>query len=179
MLNYMLIHKYVIVGDHAVGKSSIAQKFVHNYCRTEPTIGVDFFARQLDHYKIHIWDTAGLEQYRSITQSYFRGANAVLIVATSSDTLNEWYQQAITMAPPNAKIFIIRNKIDRELNNSVERWAIDNKLPFFETTIKDYRTIENLFRSTAKELEKDLPMELVKLETPVERWWEIKKCIII
>lgn len=174
----MLI-KYVLVGDHDVGKSSIAQKFVRHYVKTEPTIGVDFLARQLDHHKIQIWDTAGLEQYRSITQSYFRGVNVVLIVATSTDTLNDWYQTAIKLAPPTAKICIVRNKADLGPNNAIERWAIEHNVPFFETSVNDYKTIEYVFRTTVAELVKDLPMDLVKLEMPQPRWWEINKCTII
>ena len=48
------------------------------------TIGVDFKIKTIivdgKTIKLQIWDTAGQERFRSITSSYYRGANCVLAV---------------------------------------------------------------------------------------------------
>ena len=45
--------------------------------------------------QLQIWDTAGQEKFRSITQSYYRAANALILVydtcsQSTFDTLSQW-----------------------------------------------------------------------------------------
>ena len=76
----------VIVGDVAVGKSCLLLQFLE---RTfvpdhDVTLGVEFgtkaFMLNGQQVKLHIWDTAGLETFRSITRSYYRGAAGAVLV---------------------------------------------------------------------------------------------------
>lgn len=85
--NHLSILKYVIVGDSAVGKSSILIRLTDDrFTATEPTLGVEFGSRILavgsegKRVKVQCWDTAGTESFRSITRSYFRGAAGALLV---------------------------------------------------------------------------------------------------
>ena len=74
-MNYVV--KIGLVGDYAVGKSSLMNTFVkgEEQSRNDTTIGVDFNHKILKYenhtFKLHIWDTAGQEKFRSI-YSYFR-----------------------------------------------------------------------------------------------------------
>jgi len=48
--------------------------------------------------QLQIWDTAGQERFRSITQSYYRSANALILVydiccEPSFDSLPQWLQE--------------------------------------------------------------------------------------
>lgn len=111
--------KYVIVGEVAVGKSSIldvlsGESFITN---REPTVGIEFFMLRgvgdpvkplaallpeahdpqvhPTHYKLQVWDCAGQIRFRSIVKSYFRGAHVVLVVfdvmdRNSFETVKEW-----------------------------------------------------------------------------------------
>jgi Ras-related protein Rab-2A/Rab family protein len=93
--------KYVIVGDSAVGKSSLLVRLTDDrFSATEPTLGVEFGSRVLtvgeegkrvkvqcelpiSRVRVQLmigWDTAGTESFRSITRSYFRGAAGALLV---------------------------------------------------------------------------------------------------
>ncbi|CAF5100812.1 unnamed protein product [Rotaria magnacalcarata] len=73
--NYLL--KLVIIGDSAVGKSSLLSRYANNTFNESfiPTIGIDFACRtiQVDGKttKISFWDTAGQEQFRTITSNFF------------------------------------------------------------------------------------------------------------
>ncbi|XP_076353660.1 uncharacterized protein LOC143248799 [Tachypleus tridentatus] len=79
-------YKVVFVGDVAVGKSSLIIRlskgiFVENLTST---LGVDFFMKHLRvdgrNIAVELWDTAGQERFRSITQSYFRKADGIVLV---------------------------------------------------------------------------------------------------
>ena len=71
--------KMVVVGNGAVGKSSMIQR----YCKGiftkdyEKTIGVDFLERQIqvndEDVRLMLWDTAGQEEFDAITKAYYRG----------------------------------------------------------------------------------------------------------
>ena len=76
--NYDYLAKIIVVGNPNVGKSSVSsvlsdQGFDYEY---NMTIGVDFFAvrRNVNNirWKMHLWDTAGQESFKSITRSYYR-----------------------------------------------------------------------------------------------------------
>jgi small GTP-binding protein len=47
------------------------------------TIGVDFKAKTLEldgkRVKLQIWDTAGQERYRTITETYYKGASGIIL----------------------------------------------------------------------------------------------------
>jgi len=98
--------KLLLIGDAGVGKSSILLQFTeHTFDdNQESTIGVDFKVRKVDiggkKVKMTIWDTgfgfvgcyqnvdlyipsffflvAGQERFRTITASYYRGAQGII-----------------------------------------------------------------------------------------------------
>ncbi|CAE6463303.1 unnamed protein product [Rhizoctonia solani] len=87
-LNWDYVLKFVIIGDAAVGKSSLLvrltdQKFLS---KPDPTLGVEFGSKLISlsdegkTVKLQCWDTAGTESFRSITRSYYRGAAGALLV---------------------------------------------------------------------------------------------------
>ena len=66
------------------------------------TIGIDFKIKniQLDgkRIKLQIWDTAGQERFRTITTSYFRGAQGIILVYDVTDrqtlaSIRNWVAQ--------------------------------------------------------------------------------------
>src|SRR5687767_1706135 len=86
MERYDYLVKLIIIGDSGVGKSTIMSMycddtFMENYVST---IGVDFKVKIIDVNdkiaKVQIWDTAGQERFKSITRSYYKDANGVLLV---------------------------------------------------------------------------------------------------
>lgn len=78
--------KVVVSGDVAVGKTCLVNRFGHNmYSSTyQTTIGVDFDIQRFNilgqPYLLQIWDTAGLERFKCITNSYYRGCQVALLV---------------------------------------------------------------------------------------------------
>lgn len=78
--------KLVILGDSAVGKTNILLRFSSSEYKTThlPTIGVDFKVKNLTvdgkKLKLQLWDTAGQERFKTITQTYYRGASGIILV---------------------------------------------------------------------------------------------------
>ena len=80
--------KVLVIGDSGVGKSSIITRiknnefFDQNY--SVPTIGIDYktvrYMINDNPVKIGIWDCAGQDRFRSVVSSYYRNANAIVIV---------------------------------------------------------------------------------------------------
>lgn len=120
--------KFIVVGNSAVGKTSLIQVMTHqNIIETTTTIGVDYASLVVDYpqdsptrqVKCQIWDTAGQEMYRSISLSYFRNAAAVIIVfdvtqAKSFQDVHYWIERVREKCDPNTPFILIGNKCDLE-----------------------------------------------------------------
>lgn len=87
--------KLVVSGDVAVGKTCLVNRFGHDLYTSpyQTTIGIDFDIQRFNilgqPYVVQIWDTAGLEKFRCITNSYYRGCQVALLVfdVTNMSTL--------------------------------------------------------------------------------------------
>ncbi|KAF0292160.1 Ras-related protein Rab-23 [Amphibalanus amphitrite] len=83
--------KVVIVGNGAVGKSSMIQRYCRGTFTKEykKTIGVDFLERMIEVYddpvRLMLWDTAGQEEFDAITKAYYRGAQACVLTFSTVD----------------------------------------------------------------------------------------------
>ena len=81
----------VIIGDTAVGKTNILLRYVNEeYKMTHiTTIGVDFKIKTIPidgiKIKMQIWDTAGQERFKTITETYHKGAAGVVLVYAVND----------------------------------------------------------------------------------------------
>ena len=83
--------KVVIVGNGAVGKSSMIQRYCKGIFTKDykKTIGVDFLERQIDvdgeDVRLMLWDTAGQEEFDAITKAYYRGAQSCVVAFSLTD----------------------------------------------------------------------------------------------
>ncbi|RKO96561.1 hypothetical protein CAUPRSCDRAFT_635, partial [Caulochytrium protostelioides] len=77
--------KLVLLGEAAVGKSSLVLRFVNNEFQEnkEPTIGAAFLTQRCKLedkiIKFEIWDTAGQERFHSLAPMYYRNAQAAIV----------------------------------------------------------------------------------------------------
>lgn len=82
---YDFMIRLIMVGDSEVGKTSLITRFTDEVFKAEhiATIGIDFRVKTLvidgKNVKLQIWDTAGQERFRTITQSYYKGAQGVVL----------------------------------------------------------------------------------------------------
>ena len=78
--------KIVLLGNPSVGKSSIMLRFVAERFKTsgESTIGGTFMSKTIQmggkSIKFNIWDTAGQERFSNLVTTYYRDAEAAILV---------------------------------------------------------------------------------------------------
>ncbi|KAI9806237.1 MAG: Vacuolar protein sorting-associated protein 21 [Sarcosagium campestre] len=115
--------KLVLLGEAAVGKSSLVLRFVNDDFQEnkEPTIGAAFLTQKCSlpsrTIKFEIWDTAGQERFASLAPMYYRNAQSALVVydltkPTSLTKAKHWVAELQRQASPGIVIALVGNKLD-------------------------------------------------------------------
>ena len=131
-LEYDYLIKVVLIGDAAVGKSSLLLKYIDDIFEDTYvcTIGVDFKIKSLQlenkRIKLQVWDTAGQERFKPITKCYFRGSHGCVVLfditnRSSFNNVKYWvsdYRENNTV-DSSANIIVIGNKSDKESDRNV------------------------------------------------------------
>ncbi|OHT15498.1 small GTP-binding protein [Tritrichomonas foetus] len=157
--------KFIIVGESGVGKSCILLRMKYDTFQSDHdvTIGVTFMTQMMQigstELKLQLWDTAGQEIFRSITQSYYRESHCAIIVydisnANSFSKLSDWIRNVRDLAPADCTIAIVGNKSDlsdqRQVSTEEGRaFAESHGFPFFETSALTGENVQALFEECA------------------------------
>jgi Ras-related protein Rab-18 len=127
------LFKLLMIGDSGVGKSSLLLSFTSDsFEDLSPTIGVDFKVKFMNagdkKLKLAIWDTAGQERFRTLTSSYYRGAQGIIMVydVTRRETftnLSEVWAKEIDLYSTNQDCIkmLVGNKLDKESDRVVTK----------------------------------------------------------
>ena len=107
------ICKVVLLGESGVGKTSIISSYINNKFSEalQTTTGASYVSKSMTfkEYKnkiirFEIWDTAGQEKYRSMTQIFYKDAQIAILVydITNEESFEEiqnyWYDQVREIA---------------------------------------------------------------------------------
>lgn len=173
MNNKIFQFKLVLLGESAVGKSSLVLRFVKGQFLDyqESTIGAAFLTQTVclndTTVKFEIWDTAGQERYHSLAPMYYRGAQAAIVVydITSYDSFDrakKWVKELQRQGNPNIVIALAGNKVDLASKRTVEieesqAYSEENGILFMETSAKTAANVNELFVAIAKKLPKPRP----------------------
>ena len=160
-MDYDFLFKILLIGDSGVGKSSILMRYTDDEYKHEyiSTIGVDFKIKTITNcdkiIKLQLWDTAGQERFQTITSSYYRGAQGIIIVyditcEESFKNVKKWLQQIDNYT--NGKVFkiLVGNKVDLENKRQidimrVQQFCQENSIYHIETSAKDSNNIKEVF----------------------------------
>ncbi|KAF8559927.1 GTP-binding protein RAB5 [Imleria badia] len=161
--------KLVLLGESAVGKSSLVLRFVKDQFDDyrESTIGAAFLTQTvtLDNQttvKFEIWDTAGQERYKSLAPMYYRNANCAVVVyditqASSLEKARNWIRELQRQADPSIVIALCGNKADLAARRQVtqeeaQKYAEEEGLMWSETSAKTGEGVADIFTAIAKKL---------------------------
>lgn len=159
--------KILLIGDSGVGKSCMLLQFCDSIFTDSyiSTIGVDFKLKTivLDNQtiKLAVWDTAGQDRFRTITSSYYRNADGIMICydVTDYDSFNNvksWIQeitegtQGKTYNQKQPCKLLVGTKCDliiRKAVDSISGQKLADKLeiPFIETSAKSNTNVKTAF----------------------------------
>ena len=172
-MNKTFQFKLVLLGESAVGKSSLVLRFVKGQFLEfqESTIGAAFNTQTVclndTTVKFEIWDTAGQERYHSLAPMYYRGAQAAIVVydittMESFERAQSWVKELQRQGNPNIVIALTGNKSDLAEKRKVpqelaQTYANDNGILWMETSAKSSDNVTELFVAIAKKLPKTPP----------------------
>lgn len=159
------IYKVIVIGDPAVGKTSLLTKFTTKKFTQQylPTVGVNIVKEILNlnikgkevNVNLMLWDIAGQPQFYMLHRPYFNGADGMMLVfdITRSSTfsnVNNWYNTAVKFGLSGIPRIIIGNKIDLEEERKIKiphttHLAEKLNADYFETSAKTGVNVEKIF----------------------------------
>lgn len=168
------VFKILLIGDAGVGKSSVLVRFTEKSFsdNCQSTIGVDFKVKLMDvagpdgrpkRVKVTIWDTAGQERFRTLTSSYYRGAQGIILVydvarKETFDSLSMWLQEVEQFSMGGGKEVVkllVGNKIDQPrvvARDTAEEWARSRGMLFLEASAKSDVGISQVFTEVVQKI---------------------------
>ena len=161
--------KLILLGDVAVGKSSVIRRFIEDDFTLEYncTVGVEFRIKtivldELTSVDLKIWDTCGEEKFRAITRQYYRDSDGVLLIfdltnKRSFEKLDFWLEDLSNSCSGEPIVILIGNKNDlkdsREVNKEEAlKFAKLKGLPYFETSALTGENVEEIFKEISNKL---------------------------
>jgi Ras-related protein Rab-18 len=177
LLTIRSVHK--LITHHT--KSSMLIRFTDDAFdeHIQSTIGVDFKVKHLElnnkRIKLTVWDTAGQERFRTLTSSYYRGAQGVVMVydvtrRDSFDNLEQWLKEVKLYSPNNGEgvvKLLVGNKIDLADGDSsgeyqrqvdrfeAEEWARNQGMLFLEASAKTRTGVQESFMEVVHKILED------------------------
>lgn len=153
--------KVVVVGNGAVGKSSMIQRYCKGIFTKDykKTIGVDFLERLIsvkgEDVRLMLWDTAGQEEFDAITKAYYRGAQACVLAFSTTDrdsfeAIPRW-KQKVQDECGGIPMVLVQNKIDlidQAVMNpeDAEGLAKQLRVKFYRTSVKEDLNVYDVFQ---------------------------------
>ena len=192
--NSKITYKIIIIGDSAVGKTCIFKKITSNTFNEKSisTIGMDrrtlFFtikdSKGSDlEIEVQLWDTAGQERFRSITATYYKSSQGLLLMydITKRETFSNvenWIENVNDSLGNNNDYLIVLmgNKLDLVKNNEEARDVSEEEAQKLcqdkniywggECSAKDFseEELKNIFTKYTQEIYKKVGVNIVKGE---------------
>jgi Ras-related protein Rab-1A len=155
-----------MIGESSVGKTCLVLRYSDNSFTESflTTIGVDIRPVKCEidgkTVQLQVWDTAGQEQFRTITRSYFRGAHGILLTFDITNRVtfehtHVWMDSIKESASAGVDVILVGNKLDRAADRQVtelEAQSLANQfgIPYFEASAKTGENVEQMFEALTR-----------------------------
>ena len=186
-----LQYKVIILGDGAVGKTSIVNRFTENNFQTsyKQTVGVDFFIKRIQlpgniQVALQLWDIGGQQLGAPMLKKYIYGSHAVLLAYditnySSFKNLDQWYhfvREVFKSKIPFIGVIANKNDLNHLRNvkpDTHDNFCVMNDMQSFQMSAKTGDSVNTTFKRLAAELsgvtlsKKDIDMEAKVLSAPI------------
>ncbi|OMJ67489.1 hypothetical protein SteCoe_35327 [Stentor coeruleus] len=165
---YDYLFKVLLIGDSAVGKTSVLLRYVDDTFNPEfqTTIGVDFkistFQLNGKVIKLQLWDTAGQDRFKNIVASYYRGAHGIILAfditnATSFQNITRWYDESQNYLQKSVPKLLLGNKADLNSQRAVKtedakELADRLGVTYIETSAKNSQNVKLAFETLSRNI---------------------------
>ncbi len=161
--------KVVLLGESAVGKTSIISRYVTNSFSEflMSTTGATYANKKVEidsehKIKFQIWDTGGQERFRSLARIFYQNTSVAILVydITRKETFDKlkdfWIGELKENSPQDIILAIVGNKSDLYENEQVslkegQELAQSINAIFMSTSALSASGIEELFKEIAHE----------------------------
>lgn len=165
--------KFVIIGDHEVGKTSLIRRFVDNKFSLDyrATLGLNIMGKSIEFYgnqiDFSLWDVGAQIYFKRFRKTYYRGVQAAFIVydiTNSQSFINvlKWYDELETsLGDKQIPIVIVGNKSDLldqrvmsyedgvKLTNDLSKDQFEGGISYIETSAMTGENVEDAFNLIA------------------------------
>ncbi len=166
-----MIFKIIVIGDPAVGKTSLLTNFCDEKLTYEyvPTVGVNITKEPVTikdnmgkdtTINLMIWDIAGQPQFYMLHRPYFNGADGMMLVyditrSSSFSNINNWFNTSVKYGLSGIPRILIGNKMDLKDERKIilpmaEHLSEKLTAPFFETSALTGENVKSIFRKIAE-----------------------------
>ncbi|UCC19980.1 MAG: GTP-binding protein [Promethearchaeota archaeon] len=178
MSTNIIVLKLVLLGDSAVGKTSLIDMYAHHQFKEDykPTLGVNIVVKELKHkntqIRLIIWDIAGQNKYDLSRKMFFQGVVGALFVydTTRDETFknieSKWLEDLFEYGDKNLAYVLIGNKNDLHdfRTVSIEEGSVlaekINAIDFVETSAKYGDNVEKAFEKLVFQILKNERIEV-------------------
>lgn len=165
-------YKISIIGDKAVGKTSLIDRFVNEKFEEDyiATMGVNITLKDLTlkyqtkedfPVQLMLWDIGGSEKWENLRGMFYRGSSGVILVydVTRPATflnITHYLQDLENSVQKKIPFILIGNKNDlsnlKKINPKTAESLMQssNAVAFFETSAKTGKNVEEVFRLIAQ-----------------------------
>ncbi|MEM3586723.1 MAG: GTP-binding protein [Candidatus Jordarchaeaceae archaeon] len=160
------VFKIVVLGDGAVGKTSLIKRWTEGSFRTDYilTIGSNFAVKSLNiedkPIKLQIWDLAGQPHFSDVRVLFYKGAMGAMYVfdvshLESYNNIVRWYEELKNICGDIPRV-LLGNKVDLDQQRKVtprDGEELAKKLgniPYFETSAKTGQQVNEAFQKIAQ-----------------------------
>jgi Ras-related protein Rab-8A len=160
---YDWLAKILVLGDSGVGKTNLLLKYCDRSFNPShlATIGIDFKIKTVAvegrRVRLQIWDTAGQDRFRAISQTYYRGAAGIVLAYSVAEPssfagVEGWLAQIGQHLDDTGVVLVLvatkADSPDRVISAEQGRQlAARHRLPFFETSAKDGVNVDEAFEA--------------------------------
>jgi small GTP-binding protein len=159
------VFKIVVIGDGAVGKTSLIARFAEKTFQAEykPTLGTNIVIKELkiesNNVKLLLWDIAGQAKWRDVRHLYYKGAQGSILVFDVTrpgtfESIPAWYKDLIKFSGEIPRI-LLANKVDltdirKVSQDQAKATSTELNAPYFETSAKDGTQVNDAFKQISK-----------------------------